>query len=362
MLAKKPTTTTAPASARVCNYFLLYRNTLLSRFLLVLSLLRQRHSFTSKEILAAALGSNVFPIRSRSLTSFPSQKLFDAVTKWSEDFNEGQQNIALHFRSSRIAAFDLCLVQFSSILKGDPFSTLLAIHQNLQSQMTGAEWAVISSNPYTQAVALDPDVALDRILMSPPFASKQELKSNPLVQNYSKELLSRRNLVFTRVLNLISKLLLGRIFNEIVCKNHEYIKQLETEYQIIYLPTHRSHFDFWVLPITLFWKKMRSPLIAAGDHLVGTPFAMTNKVSAYFIKRKKMDETYNEMLFSYLRLQQKFGFAQMVFIEGTRSKSGLTLQPKSGILSQFINAFLSDQHRPLLFIPVNISYDYVVRG
>jgi glycerol-3-phosphate O-acyltransferase len=75
-----------------------------------------------------------------------------------------------------------------------------------------------------------------------------------------------------------------------------------------------------------------------------------------------MDAIYNAVLYEYMKVLQRYGKSQMVFVEGTRSKIGEVLQPKAGIVSQYINAYVEERARPVVFLPLNITYDFILEG
>lgn len=50
------------------------------------------------------------------------------------------------------------------------------------------------------------------------------------------------------------------------------------------------------------------------------------------------------------------------FIEGTRSRSGLTLNPKLGMLKMCTDLYFDGQINNMSIIPISISYDRVLEG
>jgi 1-acyl-sn-glycerol-3-phosphate acyltransferase/MFS family permease len=177
-----------------------------------------------------------------------------------------------------------------------------------------------------------------------------------------QEIVCDRQYLPARVLSWALSLLFDRLFVRMELAGVELIRELDRRYQLVYLPSHRSHIDFLSASQLLYLNGIEPPYIAASHHLNFFPVNLLRKVSSYFIRRKKMDPLYNAILYQYMRVLQRYGKSQMVFVEGTRSKIGETLQPKAGIVSQYINAYMEERARPVVFLPLNITYDFVLEG
>ena len=68
------------------------------------------------------------------------------------------------------------------------------------------------------------------------------------------------------------------------------------------------------------------------------------------------------MFNEYLHLMISRGFPIEYFIEGTRSRTGRMLRPRTGILGMTLKSFLRGHERPLVFVPVYIGYEKLVEG
>ena len=78
---------------------------------------------------------------------------------------------------------------------------------------------------------------------------------------------------------------------------------------------------------------------------------------AYFIRRSfKGDRLYPSVLEAYIRRLLKDHIPQEFFPEGTRSRTGKLLHPKTGLLSINVNAVRRGDVNDLLFTPVSITY------
>jgi glycerol-3-phosphate O-acyltransferase len=183
-----------------------------------------------------------------------------------------------------------------------------------------------------------------------------------LAAKYLKEIIGERHYFYSKVVNFSVSKALKRFFFRVELEGVDRMRELERRHQVVYLPTHRSHIDFLAISHLLYEHQIEAPYIATSNHLNFFPVKIFQMVSGYFIRRKKMDPLYNAILYQYINAMQRYGKPHMVFVEGTRSKTGEVLQPKAGILSQYINAYVEQQARPLVFVPINITYDFVVEG
>lgn len=179
---------------------------------------------------------------------------------------------------------------------------------------------------------------------------------------YFKEIVSDRHYTIAKVVNWMVTQLFKRCFVNLELRGIEHIKELNRKYQVVYLPSHRSHLDFLTMSHLTYESGLEAPYIAASNHLNFFPVRYIQMVSGYFIRRKKMEPLYNAILYQYIKAMHRYGKSHMVFVEGTRSKTGEVLQPKAGIVSQYLNAYIEEQKRPLVFIPMNITYDFVLEG
>src|SRR3546814_3962799 len=71
---------------------------------------------------------------------------------------------------------------------------------------------------------------------------------------------------------------------------------------------------------------------------------------------------YSAVLGEYVAQLVAGGYSLEYFIEGGRSRTGRLLQPKGGMLSMTVRAFLRQPTRPVLFQPVYIGYEKLMEG
>lgn len=137
--------------------------------------------------------------------------------------------------------------------------------------------------------------------------------------------------------------------------------------QVVLIPSHRSYIDFMIMSLLTASMEVPLPHIAAGeDFLQMGPLAnFMRGTGAFFMRRSFRDDPLYSILFKeYVR--QLVLHQQMIefFIEGTRSRTGQTLQPKMGILKCIVDSFLDGQNKvkDVLFIPISVSYDRLIEA
>ncbi len=140
------------------------------------------------------------------------------------------------------------------------------------------------------------------------------------------------------------------------------VKEMARNGSLVYVPCHKSHFDYLILSYTLFQHWMSVPVVAAGINLsffpLGTVF---RKGGAFFMKRTFKDNPlYSHTFAAYVRTILQERIPLEFFIEGTRSRSGKLMLPKKGLLSMILQGWESGVTRDVIFVPVYVGYDTVV--
>lgn len=138
---------------------------------------------------------------------------------------------------------------------------------------------------------------------------------------------------------------------------------------IIYLPLHRSHLDYILVSFILYMNNIKPPLVAAGDNLLIPFFGnLMRGLGAFFIKRRldqndgKKDSVYKAVLHSYMTENLREGNSLEFFIEGGRSRTGKSLQPKYGLLSVVVDSVIEGIVEDAFIVPVAISYEKLIDG
>ena len=141
-------------------------------------------------------------------------------------------------------------------------------------------------------------------------------------------------------------------------------KEAAPGHEVVYVPCHRSHMDYLVLSYLLYVRGIVPPHIAAGINLnlpvIGT---VLRKGGAFFMRRSfRGNPLYSAVFTEYVAQLVSGGYSLEYFIEGGRSRTGRLLQPKGGMISMTVRAFLRQPKKPVLFQPVYIGYEKLLEG
>lgn len=228
-----------------------------------------------------------------------------------------------------------------------------------------------------------------RVVLGPryqsPFAVKETLIREPEIQEMIEATAKERNVDrrkvmaeayrnltelvaiyryrFIEVLYVILDWLFTRVFDGMDLDERELQSVRETmkTKPIVFVPCHRSHLDYLVIPYVLFKNEMITPHIAAGINLAFWPVGgLLRRGGAFFIRRSfRGDRLYALTVKKYVEYLLKNRFNIKFFIEGTRSRSGKMLAPAYGILKMVLETQNRKVCDDIALIPVSICYDEV---
>jgi glycerol-3-phosphate O-acyltransferase len=142
------------------------------------------------------------------------------------------------------------------------------------------------------------------------------------------------------------------------------LRRAAAQAPIVLCPSHKSYVDFIVLSWILVERGMTPPHIAAGINLSFWPFGTIARAGgAFFIRRKvKGDRIYTAVLRAYVKHLLRDGFPQEFYVEGTRSRTGKLLSPKTGLVSMEVDAWLDGAAPDVIFVPVSIDYERLIEA
>ena len=156
----------------------------------------------------------------------------------------------------------------------------------------------------------------------------------------------------------------NRIFDGMLVHHLDKFKEAAPGHEVVYVPCHRSHMDYLLLSYLLYERGIVPPHIAAGINLnlpvIGT---LLRKGGAFFMRRSfRGNPLYSAVFTEYVAQLVSGGYSLEYFIEGGRSRTGRLLQPKGGMISMTVRAFLRQPRKPVLFQPVYIGYEKLLEG
>ncbi len=181
---------------------------------------------------------------------------------------------------------------------------------------------------------------------------------------YGNEIASDYSYIAIRFLELVLSWFWNKIYDGIRINHIEGVREIAHGHEVIYVPCHRSHIDYLLLSYLLFTHGLTPPHIAAGINLnMPVIGGLLRRGGAFFMRRTfKGNPLYTAVFNEYLHTLFSRGFPVEYFVEGGRSRTGRTLQPKTGMLAITLRSFLRSNRLPIVFVPVYIGYERVLEG
>lgn len=216
---------------------------------------------------------------------------------------------------------------------------------------------VVNAIIHSQAVRTAINEAVERDKIS-------RVKARKHAQHYGWEIASNFSMVTVRLFEVLLAWLWNRIYNGVQVNNIQTVRDVATDSAIVYVPCHRSHIDYMLLSYVLYSNGLTLPHIAAGINL-NMPLVgpILRRGGAFFMRRSfKNNPLYATVFNEYMHVMFARGYSVEYFVEGGRSRTGRTLQPRPGMLSMTVRSFLRDHRKPIVFIPVYIGYEKVLEG
>jgi len=189
-------------------------------------------------------------------------------------------------------------------------------------------------------------------------------KAQRLALKYGDEIASNLQISTIIFLEKILSKLWNKIYNGIITHNLDIVRETTKDHAVVYTPCHRSHIDYLLLSSLLFGEGIMVPHIAAGINLnLPVVGPILRRGGAFFMRRSFKDNPLYSAIFSeYIHTIFKKGYSVEYFVEGGRSRTGRTLQPRAGMVAMTVNSYLRDQQKPIAFVPVYFGYEKVLEG
>ena len=186
-------------------------------------------------------------------------------------------------------------------------------------------------------------------------------KAQQQALKYADEIASNISYTNVRFLYVLLTWVWNKIYNGVNLHNIETLKDVSKDNEIIYVPCHRSHIDYLLLSYVLYVQGLQLPQIAAGINLnMPVVGPILRRGGAFFMRRTFRDNPLYAAVFDeYLHTIFSNGYATEYFVEGGRSRTGRTLNPKAGMLAMTLRSYLRDSKKPIIFMPVYTGYEKV---
>ncbi len=194
--------------------------------------------------------------------------------------------------------------------------------------------------------------------------SRARRKAEKKARGYAMEIAADLSYPTVRVLERLLTWVWHKIYDGVELNGIERLKETAEGRELIYVPCHRSHFDYLLLSYVLYKQGLSLPYVAAGINLnLPVVGAILRRGGAFFLRRTfSGNRLYASVFNAYLKALQTRGYPLEYFIEGGRSRTGRLLAPKVGMLSMTIQAFREDSRRPVMFVPVYFGYERLIEG
>jgi len=180
---------------------------------------------------------------------------------------------------------------------------------------------------------------------------------------YLGEIAADYRLRFIELMSAFLHWLFSRVFEGIDSKPEELqkVRDVMKHKSVVFAASHRSHFDYLVIPHLLFTNEMITPHIVAGINLAFWPVGYFLRMGgAFFIRRSfRNNAVYSMCLRKYIAYLLHHRVNIKFFIEGTRSRTGKMLAPAYGILKMVVDVCQRGMVEDIALVPVVIMYDEV---
>ncbi|MEO4046200.1 glycerol-3-phosphate 1-O-acyltransferase PlsB [Pseudomonas sp. CAU 1711] len=189
-------------------------------------------------------------------------------------------------------------------------------------------------------------------------------KAEAKALHYGNEIASDYTYTAIRFLEVVLSWFWNKLYEGIQVNHLDAVREVAHGHEIIYVPCHRSHIDYLLLSYLLFRNGLTPPHIAAGINLnMPVVGGLLRRGGAFFMRRTfKGNPLYTAVFNEYLHTLFRKGVPVEYFVEGGRSRTGRTLQPKTGMLAITLRSFLRSSRLPIAFVPVYIGYERVLEG
>jgi glycerol-3-phosphate O-acyltransferase len=181
-------------------------------------------------------------------------------------------------------------------------------------------------------------------------------------REYLTELASVQNRFARDIWAQGSKLLWGRAYDlDVDTEALERIRALNERYPLVFLPSHKSNMDGFVMSSVTYEYGFPANHIVGGINMGFWPLgALGRRVGVVWIRRSfGGNDVYKYTLRRYLAHLASKRFNLEWYIEGGRSRTGKLLPPKMGLLNYLAKGVDEAGVEEVMLVPVSVTYDHL---
>lgn len=249
---------------------------------------------------------------------------------------------------------------------GDDLTTTIAMRLKgyLDKQRTSIVGPDLSDKRNIAGTILSAPTVIDAIEKHAQETGKSIAAVKAEAQGYLGEITSDYSHSVVRFFDHFLTWLWTRLYDGVEVRHFERVRALAPDFQIVYVPCHRSHIDYLLLSYVIYKRGLRIPHVAAGENLnIPVLGELLRSGGAFFMRRSfKGNALYSTVFKEYVHSLMQRQAPIEYFIEGGRSRSGRLLPPKLGMLAMTVNSHLREPAKPVVFIPTYISYERIMEG
>jgi glycerol-3-phosphate O-acyltransferase len=137
------------------------------------------------------------------------------------------------------------------------------------------------------------------------------------------------------------------------------LRALDRKHSLIFLISHRSYFDIWVMPVVLRAAGISPFFGFAGANMMFFPMGNVARRTGYMrLRRSTVDAPVYRFALRSLQGQLVASRANIVWsIEGGRTRTGKLRPPRYGLLRYLVDAVESVEGPEAMVVPTSIVYD-----
>ncbi len=222
--------------------------------------------------------------------------------------------------------------------------------------------AALRSFQRTQDAVMSDPAVIRAVAEAGAASARARYRAAASARRYLREIAAHQSPIMLAVLNVVAGAIVRRLFGRFVVHGIERIVEAAKLHPLVLVPNHRSHFDYIILSWLFYQHHLVPPHVAAGINLSFWPLGpIFRRGGGFFLRRSfEGNPLYAAVFRSYVQLLIKDGASQEFFIEGTRSRTGKTLQPRLGMLGMVLEAYARGVRRELYLVPIGFTYERLV--